>query len=70
MIDGILVEIKIIEEWGLNIGEDACLFNDNEDQKSQSDIEEAQGDPKACKEQKEVNGYGTVFLAPLFPECQ
>jgi hypothetical protein len=41
VIDGILVEIKIIEEWGLNIGEDACLFDDNEDQKSQLDIEEA-----------------------------
>lgn len=49
VIDGILVEIKIIEDWGLNIGEDACLFDDNEDQKSQSDIEEAQGDPEACK---------------------
>jgi len=26
MIDGKLVDIKIIEEWGFNIGENACLF--------------------------------------------
>jgi len=49
VIDGILVEIKIVEEWGLNIREDVCLFNDNEEHKSQSDIEEVQGDPEACK---------------------
>ncbi|MCI18222.1 sulfate transporter [Trifolium medium] len=29
MIDGELIEVKIIEEWGLALGEDACLF-DNE----------------------------------------
>jgi len=34
LIDGKLVEIKIIEEWGFNIGEVACLFEDDEDQKS------------------------------------
>ena len=49
LVDGNLVEIKIIEEWGLNIGEDACLFEDDGDQNSQSDFVEVQGDPKAAK---------------------
>jgi len=26
LVDGVLVEIKIIEEWGFNVGKDACLF--------------------------------------------
>ncbi|MCI83643.1 hypothetical protein A2U01_0104919, partial [Trifolium medium] len=25
MVDGELIEVKIIEEWGLALGEDACL---------------------------------------------
>lgn len=48
-IDGQLVEIKITNEWGFNIGEDVCLFEDDEDQKSQSDFVEGHGDPKSCK---------------------
>jgi len=43
------VEIKIIEEWGFNIGEDACLFEDDGEQNSQSDFAEVQGDPEAAK---------------------
>jgi len=31
LIAGILVEVKIVEEWGFSIGEDACLFKDNDD---------------------------------------
>jgi len=31
LIDGILVEVKIVEEWGFSIGEDACLFEGNDD---------------------------------------
>lgn len=47
-IDGQMVDIKIIEEWGLNIGEDACLFEDEEERQSQSDNEEVQGIPEVC----------------------
>jgi len=32
LIDGQLVKVKIIEEWGFNIGEDVCLFEAEEDQ--------------------------------------
>lgn len=28
-IEGVLVEIKIIEEWGFSLGEDACLSDDD-----------------------------------------
>jgi len=28
VVDGILTEVKIIEEWGFNLGEDACLFDE------------------------------------------
>lgn len=26
VVDGDIVDIKIVEEWGFNIGEDVCLF--------------------------------------------
>jgi len=29
LVDGVLVEIKMVEEWGFNMGEDACLFEDD-----------------------------------------
>jgi len=36
-VDGILVELKTIEEWGFNLGEYACLFEeDNESNTSNS----------------------------------
>jgi hypothetical protein len=31
LIDGIMVEVKIVEEWGFSIGEDACIFDDDND---------------------------------------
>ena len=46
IIDGSLVEIKIVEKWGFNIGEDACLFEGDEERKSQSDTMEDCGDPE------------------------
>jgi len=49
LIDGKLVEIKIVEEWGFNIGEDACLFENDEDQKSESDTIKVHGDTESCK---------------------
>jgi hypothetical protein len=30
MIDGVLFDFQIIEEWGLALGEDACLLDDEE----------------------------------------
>ncbi|MCH84567.1 sulfate transporter, partial [Trifolium medium] len=30
LVDGVKVEVKIIEEWGFNVGEDACLFEREE----------------------------------------
>jgi len=30
LVDGVLRDIKIIEEWGFNLGEDACLFEDDD----------------------------------------
>jgi hypothetical protein len=28
LVDGTLMEVKIIEEWGFNLGENACLFEE------------------------------------------
>lgn len=30
LVDGVLYDFKIIEEWGFSLGEDACLFDDEE----------------------------------------
>jgi len=30
LIDGVLMEVKIVEEWGFSIGEDACLFEEGD----------------------------------------
>ena len=30
LVDGVLVEIKIVEEWGFNLGEDVCLYDEDE----------------------------------------
>jgi len=30
LVDGVLFEFKIIEEWGFAVGEDACLFDEDE----------------------------------------
>ncbi|GAU50621.1 hypothetical protein TSUD_410220 [Trifolium subterraneum] len=44
LVDGVVVEIKIVEEWGYALGEDTCLFEEeNATEASQSDygLEEA-----------------------------
>ncbi|PNX71795.1 cysteine-rich receptor-like protein kinase, partial [Trifolium pratense] len=47
LVDGIQVEVNIVEEWGCNLGEDICLFEDDGDSEvNQSDHEEGQGDPE------------------------
>ncbi|GAU10105.1 hypothetical protein TSUD_422320 [Trifolium subterraneum] len=45
-VDGALVEIKIVEEWGYAMGEDTCLFEEEiASEASQSDCEEGHVDP-------------------------
>jgi len=45
VVDGVVVEIKIIEEWDFNIGEDVCLFErDDGTQSSHSDHDDMGGD--------------------------
>jgi len=34
VVDGEIVEIKIVEEWGFNIGDDACLYEPEEETQS------------------------------------
>jgi hypothetical protein len=41
VVDGVLLEFKIIEEWGFALGEDACLLDeDSENEVANSDMEE------------------------------
>ncbi|MCI89889.1 sulfate transporter, partial [Trifolium medium] len=62
MVDGILVEIKIVEEWGYALGEDACLFEEESDSEaSHFDNEAGFGDPDVNRNvdtlvEKIVNG--------------
>ncbi|MCI74329.1 DUF4283 domain protein, partial [Trifolium medium] len=28
LVEGEMIEVKVIEEWGLALGEDACLYDD------------------------------------------
>ncbi|CAJ2657871.1 unnamed protein product [Trifolium pratense] len=44
LVDGIQVEIKIVEEWGYAMGEDSCLFE--EDSEAESSCGEGQDDPE------------------------
>ncbi|MCI38553.1 hypothetical protein A2U01_0059781, partial [Trifolium medium] len=39
-----MVEIKMIEEWGFKIGEDACLFEEGDTQESNSEQAVDHGD--------------------------
>ena len=48
LIDGVFVEVKIIEEWRFNIGEDACVFKEGDGQNDQSENEDIHVDPDAC----------------------
>ncbi|GAU30969.1 hypothetical protein TSUD_63800 [Trifolium subterraneum] len=50
MVDGVLVEIKMVEEWGYALGEDTCLFEEEtETEASQSDCDEGHADPDVCR---------------------
>lgn len=69
LIDDVMMEVKIVEEWGFNMGEDACLFEDGEGSHFQSDNEDVLVDLDVCNnvgnlvnkivedlEDKELNG--------------
>jgi hypothetical protein len=46
-VDGVLVEVQVIEEWGYDLGDDACLLiDDRESEAALSDNEAAQCDPE------------------------
>ncbi|GAU14077.1 hypothetical protein TSUD_169020 [Trifolium subterraneum] len=46
MVDDALVEIKIVEEWGYAMGEDTCLFEEeNASEATEADCEEGQVEP-------------------------
>jgi hypothetical protein len=48
LVDGSLVEVKIVEEWGFDLGDDACLVEDEVDSKaSQAVDDECWDDPEA-----------------------
>jgi hypothetical protein len=36
LVDGIQVDIKIVEEWGYAMGEDTCLFEEEDGSESSS----------------------------------
>ena len=40
LIDGEVVTVKIIEEWGFNIGEDACLFEEEDEARETQSLQE------------------------------
>lgn len=47
LVDGVMVEVKMIEEWSFNLGKDACMFEEDKDSKvSDLDHIEDHGDPE------------------------
>ena len=62
VIDGVLIEVKIVEEWGFSIGEDACLFEDSDGHNGQSDNEDVHVDPDVCKNVDTLVGKIVEYL--------
>ncbi|XP_045791437.1 uncharacterized protein LOC123886142 [Trifolium pratense] len=52
LVDGTQVEIKIVEEWGYAMGEDACLFEDESE--AESSCGEGQEDPEVLRNVDEL----------------
>ncbi|KAK2427387.1 heterogeneous nuclear ribonucleoprotein A0 [Trifolium repens] len=51
LVDGSLVEVQIIEEWGFDLGDDACLLEDDAASKASIDVDdESRGDPEASNQ--------------------
>jgi hypothetical protein len=49
LVDGVQVEIKIVEEWGYAMGEDICLFEEESgSESSQTDEDERHAEPEDC----------------------
>jgi hypothetical protein len=53
LVDNSLVEVKVLEEWGFNIREHACLFEEGDNYESNSEYVEDHGDDHH-REQVEV----------------
>ncbi|MCI86098.1 hypothetical protein A2U01_0107377, partial [Trifolium medium] len=43
MVDKVMCDIKIVEEWSFSLGEDACLFED--DKEALGSVSEHLSDP-------------------------
>jgi hypothetical protein len=56
LVDGVMVTIKIVEEWGFNIGDDACLYEEGEG----SDGEQAQQEDCRVEQDVDVNADALV----------
>ncbi|GAU40819.1 hypothetical protein TSUD_398030 [Trifolium subterraneum] len=75
LVDGVLVEIKIVEEWGYAMGEDSCLFEEeSETEASHSDFGEGHADPEVCRNadflvDKIAGGLDDDKGVGLFGEC-
>jgi len=52
MVDGVIYDFKIIEEWGFSLWEDACLFDDEDTQEVVKD--------DMSKHNEDVAGDGDV----------
>jgi hypothetical protein len=49
LVDGVQVEIKIVEEWGYAMGEDTCLFEEESgSETSQTGEDVGHADPEVC----------------------
>ncbi|MCI36497.1 DUF4283 domain protein, partial [Trifolium medium] len=55
LVDDVLVEVKLVEEWGFNIGEDACLFEEEHvTHVSESEHLDEHMDPAQCNNVNEL----------------
>ncbi|KEH42136.1 RNA recognition motif [Medicago truncatula] len=48
VVDGVLFDLKIIEEWGLTLGEDACLFDEEDLDDVLSEMPDVHDDVNGC----------------------
>jgi len=62
LVDGVKVEIKIIEEWGFCLGDDACLYE--EDEKCDLDI------PEAAKFNDEIGNHVDILVDKMAKDVE
>ncbi|GAU51586.1 hypothetical protein TSUD_414300 [Trifolium subterraneum] len=66
LVDGTLVKVKVVEEWGYALGEDTCLFEEErESEMSQPDVDVGHVDLDATRE---VNNFVEAFADGLEKE--